>query len=70
MDFEHITDVSELYEYLTGNCEYKQDLIILLEKSTGHSRQYCEVLLIENNFDFLKSYRKIIEDKFKKTLNN
>jgi len=70
MDFEDITDYSELYCWLTGSVEYKEDVINLLCKTTDYSRQYCEVLLQENDFDFLKSYRKIIEDQVKKSLNN
>jgi len=67
---EDICDPDDLYNYLTGGAEYVPDVVDLLKKCTSYSKMYCEQMLAENNFNFLKTYEKIIEDKFKLTLSN
>ena len=70
MDYEDICDPDDLYKYLTGDVEYIPDVVALLKRSTSYSTMYCEQILAENNFNFLKAYEKIIENKFKLTLSN
>lgn len=70
LDYEDICDPEDLYKYLTGDAEYIPDVVDLLKKCTNYSKMYCEQILAENNFNFLKAYEKIIENKFKIALSN
>ena len=69
-DIEHFTDFADIYHWLTGCAEYKEDIINLLVMSTNLSGAYCENILAENSFDFLKAYKLIIEKQANETLNN
>lgn len=69
-DIDQITDYSDIYLWLSGGAEYRDDIINLLCMVSNNSKSYCENLLIERDWNFFSAYEKIIEDKFKKTLSN
>ena len=69
-DGDQVVGGDDLYRYLTGDAEYIPDVVDLLKKCTNYSKMYCEQMLAENNFNFLKTYEKIIENKFKIALSN
>lgn len=65
MYIDEMSSVNDLKRLLTGEGNLT-DLSELLHMITNYSIQYCSHILLENDQDIFKSYKKIIEDQLKK----